>query len=350
MNIVVLAGGFAERLWPLTERFPKALLQLPGGSILEHLAANVSRISGINSMTICIDAPQEKLFEAEAANLASPQGMQWNVARHPVKGSTPLGPVTKLRDLWLERRLYDLRAEETLVLGADNVFGFPLPEFLTFCRKKRSSGEVVAVQKLESQIDASEFGAPEVRASGVLSNMVEKPQDTEVDLISTACYFLTPDSMEAADTYLTQGLEDNLGRFIGWLAHKRQVLSYQFTEEWYDTGSREGLLNANALLLKDATSGSPSIVHGALRRLGSVFCAPGVEVQDSILGPNAFIGAEARIENSTVSNSIVYEGAIIRNSHVVNTVVGPSSVIEGSLDALVTGPGTRVLAEERSQR
>ena len=62
MNVIILAGGYAQRLWPLTEEFPKVLLKIGGKEILFHLLCNIQDIPKINSITIAIDENKQEYF------------------------------------------------------------------------------------------------------------------------------------------------------------------------------------------------------------------------------------------------------------------------------------------------
>ena len=64
MNVIVLAGGYAERLWPLTENFPKTMLKVAGKPVLYFLLENISKLQGISSITIAVDKDKKTYFES----------------------------------------------------------------------------------------------------------------------------------------------------------------------------------------------------------------------------------------------------------------------------------------------
>ena len=62
MNTIILAGGYAERLWPLTEKHPKTLLRIAGRPVLYHLLENVARIPDLTRLVIAVDEEKNSFF------------------------------------------------------------------------------------------------------------------------------------------------------------------------------------------------------------------------------------------------------------------------------------------------
>jgi glucose-1-phosphate thymidylyltransferase len=52
MKCIILAAGYATRLYPLTKNKPKPLLDVAGKPILEHILEKVSKVTDINEVFI----------------------------------------------------------------------------------------------------------------------------------------------------------------------------------------------------------------------------------------------------------------------------------------------------------
>lgn len=342
----MLAGGYAERLWPLTEEYPKTLLAIAERPVLYYLMDNLSHIPEIDSFTICIDAPKDKYFENMEQQFNVYGTPRPQIAKHNANDDGLLvGPLAKIREIWNDRRKYSIKGEEFLVVGGDNLFGFQLAEFVTYFRKHRHNCN--AIHRVRHPIDASYFGVPEISSSGKLTNIIEKPQSTKVQMVSTACYCFKHDAIDYLVEYLEARKNDNLGEFVGWLAHKTTFESYKFDEAWQDIGSRDGLLAANTMILSypKLESTSPYYLEGRVTINNPVYLGKMVKVTDSCIGPYVYLGPNVSVIRSTVSNCIVYDNTEIHDCNLTNSIIGPNSVVEGKVNTTIAGPTSRMLVE-----
>ena len=68
MECIVLAGGFAERLWPLTRTFPKVLLEIAGKPILSHILEKLVSSSFIKNIYVSVDEDKFEIFKLSFEN------------------------------------------------------------------------------------------------------------------------------------------------------------------------------------------------------------------------------------------------------------------------------------------
>jgi glucose-1-phosphate thymidylyltransferase len=354
MVVIILAGGYAERLWPLTEEFPKALLSVGGKPVLQHLLENVSRIEDIKSITIAIEKDKEKCFVSF-----------WNEIKASFPGPPPVfvpfdmdrgqveGPLTKLREIIDFSENYNLNDDDVLILGGDNIFGFELNKFCEFYKEKNKGENVgcIAIHEIAPKlIDPSLFGLSKVRTSGRVTSIREKSVDKKKfageqkkSLVSTACYCFKKNTIQTIGEFLKLDKKESLGLYISWLAQRQKIMGFVFSEGWYDIGAnRKNLLKANAMLIKDVKLplyGSHTTITPP------VYIERNAEISNARIGPNVYIGSGSKVTNSTVENSVIYKSCVLSNSTIIESIIGPGSIIEGYISKAILGSKTKISME-----
>lgn len=346
MNVIILAGGYAQRLWPLTTEFPKTLLSVAGKPVIHFLLENVNRIRGLRSITIAADYEKKAFFEAKSDDINTVSTIIPALYFHPCDShGRIIGPLAKIARIMEEGIKINIEGNDFLILGGDNVFGFELELFCSYYRKKNASA--IAVHRRLEPIDSSEYGVPEIDNRGRVLRLLEKPRARRFSLISTVCYALTRQDAAKIPTYLAQGSVDGLGEFIDWLSTRTNLMSFQFDDEWYDIGARDGLLQANASIMQREQSARkmPSRTRGKITIEEPVYIEDSSDVRDSTIGPNVFISSKTKVHKAHITNSIIYEGCTIRNCTLNNCVIGSGSIVEGTVIGAVLGPKSTMIRE-----
>ncbi len=337
MNVIILAGGYAQRLWPLTQNYPKTLLGVAGSPVLLHVLHAVAPLAYKDSITIAIDKEKQDAFVEQLNGVEiSPQPA---LSLHASSNGVPVGPLAKIREILREDQKRGLSQGECVLIGGDNVFGFNINRFR---EAQHASGQIcVATQRVPQSTDSSHVGVPSLDSEGRFVGFAEKPSGVNFDLISTACYIFPRADLLRVDEYLRSGGEDSLGHFIEWcIEHTSGVRAFIFHEDWYDTGTRQGLLAANAYLLKATLSQPAFSVGGLVKVKQPVYVGDRTRITNSVIGPNVTLASKVQIIDSVVENSIVYEGSRITNSKIINSIIGPDSRVEGELNGGLLGPST----------
>jgi NDP-sugar pyrophosphorylase family protein len=179
MRVIILAGGYARRLWPLTLERPKPLLPVAGRPIIEHL---LDKLEGRPIISINRQfAPQ---FERWATNYHKDVEL---VIEETRSEEEKLGAVGALAFLIRELGL----REEILVLGGDNIFELDFKEFISAYRGR----PLLALHDLGDPEKARKrYGIAELAGSRIVS-FQEKPDRPHSALVSTACYIYPPSGL-----------------------------------------------------------------------------------------------------------------------------------------------------------
>jgi glucose-1-phosphate thymidylyltransferase len=236
MRAIVLAGGYAKRLWPLTKDRPKPLLPIGESYILDYIVSKINEVKGIEEIIISTN----QKFEGNFLEWARERGHK-NISVFPepsMKEEEKLGPV-KAIDLIIKETPRD----DFLIAAGDNLFSLDLGELVTFYRKVKSP--VIALYEIGSLELSKNYACVEVNEERRIVGFEEKPERPRSQLVSTGIYVLPWKSIAKIGVYLQDGNPpDPIGRFIGWLSKREDVYGFKFTGYWYDIGSMESYASA----------------------------------------------------------------------------------------------------------
>jgi len=239
MKAVVLAGGFAKRMWPLTKDKPKHLLRVAGRPMLDYVIEKLETVSGIERIFISTNAKFKDHFEDYLGRLKTKKNFSLFI-EDTCSEQEKLGCVGGLGYLIRENNIDD----ELLVIGGDNIFGFEMLDFMDYFQSKKAN--VVALHDLKSKAKAQLYGVVNIDQNEKIIDFQEKPSNPQSSLVSTACYLFTKNGVQNIHQYLEEGNDpDKIGHFIEWLYKNDDVYGYVFENVWFDIGSFESYSKAN---------------------------------------------------------------------------------------------------------
>lgn len=242
MKALVLAGGYATRLRPLTDTWSKELLPVGGRPIIDWILDAIAEVDAIDQVHVVTNARKAPAFLAWAGTRGG------DVEVHD-DGTTSnedrLGAIGDLRFV-IDRAAID---DDMLVIAGDNMFDFSLAEYVAFWNGKRErigAASAVAVRDVGAIDIARRMGIVELADDGRVTAFVEKPDDPPSTLAATATYLFDRAHVALVAGYLDAGNpNDQPGRYVAWLQEREPVYGWVFDEGWYDIGDAEQLLVAD---------------------------------------------------------------------------------------------------------
>lgn len=228
MKALILAAGYATRLKPLTDDFPKGLLPVGGRPMVDWIVDNLRR-AGVEDIAVVTNARFAPLFEqwADGVRIVD-DGTSTNEMR--------LGAIGDMQFASLD--------DDALVIAGDNLFDYELAGFIAFWRER--GGSAVAVHDVGDRRLAQRYGIVELDAQDRIVDFVEKPDDPPSTLAATATYLYARAHLRLVDAYLEEGNNpDQPGNFVAWLHRREPVYAYRFAGGWYDVGDHAQLLEAD---------------------------------------------------------------------------------------------------------
>jgi len=183
--------------------------------------------------------------------------------------------------------------------------------------------------------DPRRFGVAEVGKDGWVTRFVEKPQSMENNLVVVGCYYFksAENLLAAIEEQMQRGimlkgeyfLTDTISVMI---EHGAKVRTNEIGT-WLDTGTIEATLDTNKFLLDKIGSQVGKFTGSNVEIIEPVAIHESAELSNSTIGPHASIGANCKIENSTISESIVEAGCEIKDSALKRSLIGKQARIKG---------------------
>jgi glucose-1-phosphate thymidylyltransferase len=245
MNILILAAGYATRLYPLTLTKAKPLLEVAGKPMMEWVIDNLAPIAGIEKVYVVTNSKFAADFQswADGYNRAHAKLAFEIVNDGSTSDADKLGAIG---DLNFVIQKYGIDTSDLLVVAGDNLFNESLGAFGTFCNQKKQP--VLGVYDVGSLNEAKKYGVVAVGADGTITQFVEKPADPPSTLIGIALYFYPAATVKMIAQYLAEGNNpDQPGRFVQWLYPRTPVQTWRVPGTWFDVGSKETLEEANRI-------------------------------------------------------------------------------------------------------
>ena len=232
ITAILLAAGYATRLYPLTSDRPKALLPLGRGVILDEVLRQLESVPDVRARLLVTNhrfAPQVQAWQrASGADVRL-------VDDGTETAETRLGAI---RDLELARGLAD-PADDLLVIGTDNLFRWKLAEFVAQAQRRRPDPSI-ALWQAPSSDEATQFGVVVRDRTSRITSFVEKsPQPPSQEVALCVYYFPAAMGGRIAQFLAAGGNADAPGYFIAWLVEQGAVYGIMMDGAWYDIGSLE---------------------------------------------------------------------------------------------------------------
>ena len=238
MNAVLLAAGYGTRIRALFPDTPKALIEVGGRPLIDHLLANLARSGAVDSALVVTN---DRYHGALCRHLdaAAPPLPTRVISDGTASEKERLGA---LGDLQLALR--HLGHGGVLVAATDKLLAFELAEPLRFARE-RAAPVTLCVRMPNRRRLAGRHGCVVLDADGRVVDFEEKPERPKSDIASLAVYVLTPAAQDLLDGYLDGGgNRDAPGHFLSWLAGATAVYGYLTGGSTHDVGTPQSYAEA----------------------------------------------------------------------------------------------------------
>lgn len=305
MKAIILAGGHATRLWPITKDRAKPLLPLGEKPIIEYILDDLE-----DEVDESIISTNEKFAEDFEDYIDDYDRNARVVVENQGSEDEKPGTIGAIINLIGEEDLDD----DLVIIGGDNYYSFDASEFLEFCREKEAPTNMAYDVKHEER--AKSFGIVDVDGDKIVG-FKEKPDEPPSTLASIAVYFFPSDKLSLFNEYEEHFKEtdipadqylDEPGRLIEWAHSQTEMYARSFEGQWFDIGTPEGFLEA----VDHVVDGN--IVKG--------------KAKNSEIGDNVVIMDGVRLENVEIENSIVFPNSKIKDSKIRDSLIDRNSDIE----------------------
>ena len=230
MTSIILAAGYATRMYPLTLNYPKPLLEVGGKKIIDWLIEDLEK-AGVERTVVVSKHKFISQFQAWAEGreniIVLDDGSEDNDHR--------LGAVKDIEFAIEEANIDD----DIVVLAGDNVLNFSLSSFIEYGREKKTSCIMRHEEKDRNKLRKT--GVIEINEDELVLNMEEKPQEPKSNWAVPPFYYYTKEDKDLIKEGIASGCgTDAPGSFVSWLVKKRPVHAYKMIGDRFDVGSIEG--------------------------------------------------------------------------------------------------------------
>jgi glucose-1-phosphate thymidylyltransferase len=242
MDLIILAAGYATRLYPLTLNQPKPLLNVAGKPMLEHVIDNLKSIPFIQHAYIVTNAKFADHFQKWADGYNTPElHFDFTIVNDKsTDDSNKLGAIGDT-NLVLTKNEID---NDIIVVGGDNLFSDDLREFGDFCRTKNAP--VLAVYDVGNLEEIRKYNSIDIDNDGRITFFEEKPAQPKSTLTGIALYYYPKSTLPLIRQYISEGNNpDQPGRLVQWMYPRVPFYTWKVPGLWFDVGSKETLEEAN---------------------------------------------------------------------------------------------------------
>lgn len=321
MHCFILAGGFATRLWPLTEKRAKPLLPLAGKPIIDHLIENIPDDLKI---TVSTNSAFQKEFETWKKSQRKNIDLRIEYAARDDQKIGALGAVAQ----WIEEENIN---DDIFLLTGDNFFGISLKIFLDQFYEYKGSYILYAAYDLKDKEKAKNFGVliqgPNMKLYPLIKKTIstkniheiigleEKPLNPPSSFISTGCYIFPKHTLRTFVNY-AQKHPDKLGNIIYYCyENKEPIMPVIFDAMWFDIGSFDTYLEATKALVGDKCQYDKNISDIDKRTL-------------DLRNGSVVVGAHSHVSDSTLTDSVIFEHCVIRNCVLERCIIDNHCILE----------------------
>ena len=240
MKALILAAGYATRLYPLTLDTPKPLLVINKIPMIERIIEKILEIKAIDEIFIISN---DKFFEKFSKWLQNYRHKDLIILVNDGTKSdeSKLGAVG---DINFTLNQYNIK-EDILVIGADNLFEFSLNDVYDSFIKK---GDTVILRDLGDLSLMSRYSVVDINKENKIISFVEKPNEPVSTLTSICVYFYKNDTLPLFKKYINEKRNpDAPGYFVQWLYKEKSVFGFIADGIWYDIGDIKSLNEADEL-------------------------------------------------------------------------------------------------------
>lgn len=233
MKAIILAAGYATRLYPLTENMPKALLEIGGKTILERLFDAFAFEKAIDEIHIVSNSRFSAMLKSWADSIQKKY-------RQPIfvwddgttSNETRLGAIGDIRFVIEKANLDD----DLFIAASDNLLTHDLSGFINdfFSHGK----DLLLAGRLDDVEERKRYAILELDERNRVTGLVEKPEKPQSDIAAYAEYIYDRSTVPLFEAYLREGNNpDSPGRFPEWLYKRKEVRAYLFEGECVDIGT-----------------------------------------------------------------------------------------------------------------
>ena len=318
LKIVIPTAGWATRVRPQTWSKPKPLVSVAGRTTLDHLLDSFQSVpSHETAEYVIILGPYLGETQIPPYMKEHYPGYQVHYVLQPeMRGQSDA--------LWLARQYL---AGPMIMCFSDTL----IETDFSFLANEKADG----IAWVKQVPDPRRFGVAEVDQDGWITRLIEKPANLDNNRVVVGCYFFREglELISAIEEQMKQKKslkgEYFLTDAITIMVKRGLKMRTQSINAWLDMGTIEAILETNRYLLAHGRDNTSSINRKNVEIIPPVFINESATISHSTIGPNVSIGADCRISDSRVEDSILETGVVVESAALKGSFIGRQARITG---------------------
>ncbi|MGN1158058.1 MAG: nucleotidyltransferase family protein [Agathobacter sp.] len=247
MKCLILAAGYATRLYPLTENFPKPLLEVGEKTILDWLVDDLVKATDIDEFVVISNHKFAQHFEDWMNKKRKIRSYEITVIDDGTStNETRLGAV---KDIQLAVETLNL-SDDLLIMAGDNVLDFSLSHFVDFAKEKNTS--CVMCHEENELKKQQKTAIITVDGDSLITSYEEKPIEPKGNLAVPPFYFYRSADVKRIGEALEDGCGyDAPGSFAAWLSEQTPMHAYRMQGKRYDIGDIKSYEYVKSVFITD---------------------------------------------------------------------------------------------------
>ena len=231
MKCLILAAGYATRLYPLTKNFPKPLLKVGEKTILDWLIDDIDTLNLIDEYVVISNHKFSCHFDAWA------KGKKQKITVVDDGTSTNETRLGAVRDIQYAIEQLNID-DDMLVMAGDNLLDFSLTSFVKYAKEKNTSCILRYYEKDEKKL--LKCGVVTVNENDLVTEMTEKSPTPATHWCCPPFYYYTKADARLVKVGIENGCGvDAPGSYIAWLCKKTKIHAMEMPGSRYDIGNLE---------------------------------------------------------------------------------------------------------------
>jgi glucose-1-phosphate thymidylyltransferase len=244
MKVIILAAGYATRLYPLTLTRAKPLLPVAGKPMVDYVLDNLAPIGGLEHVYVVTNARFADQFQQWADDYRARKArLDFTIVNDgSTDDSNKLGAIGDIHFVLTREKVDD----DIIIVAGDNLFSEELEGFGQFCRERNAP--VLAVYDVGNLEEIKKFNAITFNGESRITFFEEKPKHPQSTVTGIALYYYPKSTIPLIKQYIADGNNpDQPGRLVQWLYPRTPVYVWRVPGLWFDIGSKEMLEKANRI-------------------------------------------------------------------------------------------------------
>ncbi|MBU1090621.1 MAG: nucleotidyltransferase family protein [Candidatus Omnitrophica bacterium] len=238
MKALILAAGYATRLYPLTRNRPKPLLKLGKKPIVDRIIGKIDCLPEVDEVSVITNS--RFISDFKKWRKESKFKLRLSLIDDLTKNiDDRRGAIGDLSFAIARKRIKD----DLLIIAGDNIFADSLRDFV--CFGKKMNNVVIGAYNIKSKAQARQYGVIKLDRNRRLVNFEEKPEKPKSTLVAMCLYYFPKKMLGLVKEYMYKDNRyDTAGSYISWLERRTPVYGYIFNKWWYDIGDHKSYREA----------------------------------------------------------------------------------------------------------